>query len=79
MDLKALTKVPLFGPVGKQLNVIILRSRPSFSHSLSIILMICIVIMSWRRSSPALNMAYTGPAFSLTFLNTSFKGTALDR
>jgi hypothetical protein len=62
--------LPFLSPVCWHLNVIILRSRFSILHSLSIRCMTCIVIMSCLRSSPTLNNQssnmYIGQELGLT-------------
>lgn len=45
--------LPLLSPVGIHTNVTIFKSSPSFNHSLSITLIICIVSISCCKSSPA--------------------------
>mmetsp|Transcript_17641 Transcript_17641/g.24782 ORF Transcript_17641/g.24782 Transcript_17641/m.24782 type:complete len:259 (-) Transcript_17641:1777-2553(-) len=72
---------PLFSeltPVAMTAYVLIFMSKPSANHILFIVSSNCNVKMSWRRSSPDLNIMKTGGAPGSVFLKTSHSGAILE-
>mmetsp|Transcript_32234 Transcript_32234/g.90288 ORF Transcript_32234/g.90288 Transcript_32234/m.90288 type:complete len:201 (-) Transcript_32234:794-1396(-) len=66
--------MPISSPVAMTLYGVRCRSRPSFFHKWSIMLSICSVSVSCRRSSPALKRTVMGSPWRSAFSNTNHSG-----